>query len=67
MDTEKNPGRQEYGADSSGSDKEGGEGETFQPAPPAQGLLHQKLQGRHMQMIAIGKLQSTYTSPYLES
>lgn len=55
MDTTKeiDIGSNEYGVDS-GSDREKGEGAVLEQ-PPGQGLLHQKLQGRHMQMIAIGK------------
>ena len=55
MDTtkEKDVGSKEYALDS-GSDREKGEA-TVPEGAPGQGLLHQKLQGRHMQMIAIGK------------
>ena len=55
MDTtnEKDFDSKEYAVDS-GSDREKGDGAVLEQ-PAGQGLLHQKLQGRHMQMIAIGK------------
>lgn len=51
----------EYVVDS-GSDPESGE---LSAQPPADGLLHKKLQGRHMQMIAIGTLSQVYSSTEL--
>ena len=55
MDTTKEKGvsSNDYGVDS-GSDREKGEA-TVLGQPPGEAQLHQKLQGRHMQMIAIGK------------
>ena len=66
MDTakEKDLDSREYGVDS-GSDREKGEGAVLEQ-PAGQGLLHQKLQGRHMQMIAIGKCFRVRKASFLQ-
>ena len=62
--TEKGVVGKEYGADS-GSDRE--QGELSEQSPEDDGLLHKKLQGRHMQMIAIGNLSQLNPCRDLES